>query len=29
MDIGRTEKEKIIGELHDVVADTDWTFERP
>ena len=24
---GRTEAEKIVGVLHDVVEDTDWTFE--
>ena len=28
MDMGRTEEEKIVGVLHDVVEDTDWTFER-
>ena len=27
MDMGRTEEEKIVGVLHDVVEDTDWTFE--
>ena len=26
MDMGRTEKEKIVGVLHDVVEDTEWTF---
>jgi (p)ppGpp synthase/HD superfamily hydrolase len=26
MDIGRTEEEKIVGVLHDVVEDTEWTF---
>lgn len=25
---GRTENEKILGILHDVVEDSDWTFER-
>jgi (p)ppGpp synthase/HD superfamily hydrolase len=24
---GRTEAEKIVGALHDVVEDTDWTFD--
>ena len=27
MEMGRTEAEKIVGVLHDVVEDTDWTFE--
>ena len=27
MAMGRTEEEKIVGVLHDVVEDTDWTFE--
>lgn len=27
MDMGRTEQEKIVGVLHDVVEDSDWTFE--
>ena len=27
MEMGRTEEEKIVGVLHDVVEDTDWTFE--
>ena len=27
MEMGKTEEEKIIGVLHDVVEDTDWTFE--
>lgn len=27
MEMGTTENEKIIGVLHDVVEDTDWTFE--
>ena len=26
MDMGRTEEEKIVGILHDVVEDTEWTF---
>lgn len=25
---GRTENEKIVGILHDVVEDSDWTFEK-
>jgi (p)ppGpp synthase/HD superfamily hydrolase len=25
---GRTDEEKIVGVLHDVVEDTDWTFEQ-
>ena len=28
MEMGRTEEEKIVGVLHYVVEDTDWTFER-
>lgn len=28
MEMGKTEEEKIVGVLHDVVEDTDWTFER-
>ena len=27
MEMGRSEQEKIVGVLHDVVEDTDWTFE--
>lgn len=27
MEMGRTEEEKIVGVLHDVIEDTDWTFE--
>ena len=27
MEMGKTEEEKIVGVLHDVVEDTDWTFE--
>ena len=26
--LGKTEEEKIVGALHDVVEDTDWTFEQ-
>lgn len=28
MNMGRTEEEKICGVLHDIVEDTDWTFEQ-
>ena len=28
MEMGKTEEEKIVGVLHDVVEDTDWTFEK-
>lgn len=27
MGMGRTEEERIVGVLHDVVEDTDWTFD--
>ena len=27
MEMGRTEEEKIVGVLHDVIEDTEWTFE--
>ena len=27
MEMGKNEEEKIIGVLHDVVEDSDWTFE--
>ena len=27
MEMGRTEDERIVGVLHDVVEDTEWTFE--
>lgn len=27
MEMGRTEEEKIVGVLHDVIEDSDWTFE--
>ena len=28
MEMGKTEDEKIVGVLHDVIEDTDWTFQR-
>ena len=28
MGMGKTEEEKIVGVLHDVIEDTDWTFEK-
>ena len=27
MEMGKTEEEKMVGVLHDVIEDTDWTFE--
>ena len=27
MNAGKTENEKIVGVLHDVIEDTDWTFD--
>lgn len=29
MEMGKSEEEKIVGVLHDVVEDGDWTFEAP
>ena len=28
MEMGKTDEEKIVGVLHDVIEDTDWTLER-
>ena len=28
MEMGKTEEERIVGVLHDVIEDTDWTFEK-
>jgi len=28
MEMGKTEEEKIVGVLHDVIEDSDWTFEK-
>ena len=28
MEMGKTEEEKIVGVLHDVIEDTDWTFDK-
>ena len=28
MEMGQTENEKMVGVLHDVIEDTDWTFEK-
>ncbi|MBO5498611.1 MAG: hypothetical protein J5990_04375 [Bacteroidales bacterium] len=28
MEMGKTEDEKIVGVLHDVIEDSDWTFDR-
>ena len=28
MEMGKTEEEKIVGVLHDVIEDTEWTFDK-